>query len=76
MKLVSPRSSLDTIPGDLGITHEWSTRWDLPLNSSACGDCVCNDLPDPLPLYPDGPAIPTITSTKDLGVVVDAYFKP
>ncbi len=74
---MSPRSSLDTLLHDVQITHEKSTRWDLPLNASKCGHLsVGNDLPDPLPLYPGGPAIPTINSTKDIGVLVDASFKP
>ncbi len=56
VKSVSPPSSLDTLLRDLQITHAWSTRWDLPLNASKCGHVsVGNDLPDPLPLYPDYP---------------------
>ncbi len=77
VKLVSPSSSLNILLSDLPITHEWFTRCDLPLNASTCGPlCVGNDLPDPLPLYPGGPAFPNITSTKNLGVVVDASYKP
>ncbi len=59
------------------LEHEWSTRWYLPLNASKCGHlCVRNDPPEPLSICPSGPAIPSITSTKDLGVVVAASFKP
>ncbi len=75
VKLISPRTEIAVLQGDIHAIHSWTQEWDLPLNENKCSIISVGQSPtSPFTLYPGGPAVKAAEMTKDFEVHVDRTF--